>query len=165
VDGTCDRCISGQGEVCVNRKAICISVDGGVADYVAVPACNLCRLPDAVSFEVGAVITDAVATPFHALLDVARLSAGESVAIIGVGGLGLHAVQIAKLVGASRSSPSMCVPRSANEPPGWARTRSSAAASNPLWMPLSRPPAAMQSTSRPNSSVTRTRSHRLLRAR
>jgi threonine dehydrogenase-like Zn-dependent dehydrogenase len=54
-----------------------------------------------VSFPVGAVITDAVATPFHALGDVAGLTAGQSAAVFGVGGLGLHAVQIARLLGAS----------------------------------------------------------------
>jgi 2-desacetyl-2-hydroxyethyl bacteriochlorophyllide A dehydrogenase len=101
VDGVCANCVAGHSEVCVNRQILGIHADGGLADYVAVPARNLCRLPDNVSFPVGAVITDAVATPFHALVDVARLTAGESVAIVGTGGLGLHAVQIAKLIGAS----------------------------------------------------------------
>ncbi len=101
VDGTCANCTAGHGEVCLNRRGIGIQADGGLGEYVVVPARNLCRLPDNVSFPVGAVITDAVATPFHALVDVARVRAGESVAVIGVGGLGLHGVQIAHLLGAS----------------------------------------------------------------
>jgi threonine dehydrogenase-like Zn-dependent dehydrogenase len=68
---------------------------------VVVPARKLCALPENVPFEVGAVVTDAVAAPFHALVDVARLRAGESVAVVGVGGLGLHAAQIARLMDAS----------------------------------------------------------------
>lgn len=99
-DGTCAQCMAGHSEVCVTRRAIGIHTDGGLADYVAVPARNLCRLPDDISFPVGAIVTDAVATPFHALRDVARLSAGESLAVIGTGGLGLHAVQIGRLLGA-----------------------------------------------------------------
>ena len=101
VDGTCANCTAGHAEVCLNRRLTGIHADGGLGEYVVVPARNLCRLPESVSFPVGAVITDAVATPFHALVDVARLSAGQSVAVFGVGGLGLHAVQIARLLGAS----------------------------------------------------------------
>jgi len=65
-----------------------------------VPARNLCALPASVPFEVGAIVMDAVATPFHALVDVAKVQPGEAVAVVGAGGLGLHAVQIAKLMGA-----------------------------------------------------------------
>jgi 2-desacetyl-2-hydroxyethyl bacteriochlorophyllide A dehydrogenase len=99
-DGTCAQCLAGHSEVCLTRHAIGIHTDGGLADYVTVPAGNLCQLPDNVSFPIGAIITDAVATPFHALRDIAQLSAGESLAVIGTGGLGLHAVQIGRLLGA-----------------------------------------------------------------
>jgi 2-desacetyl-2-hydroxyethyl bacteriochlorophyllide A dehydrogenase len=100
-DGTCAACLAGHAEICLNRRAIGIHTDGGLAEYVAVPAQNLCALPDGVPFPQAAICTDAVITPFHALVDVARLGPGESVVILGVGGLGLHAVQIAKLAGAS----------------------------------------------------------------
>jgi 2-desacetyl-2-hydroxyethyl bacteriochlorophyllide A dehydrogenase len=99
-DGTCANCLAGHSEICINRRAIGIHRDGGLADYVAVPAKNLCAVPDDVPFDQASICTDAVITPFHALIDVARLTPGESVAVIGVGGLGLHAVQIAKLAGA-----------------------------------------------------------------
>jgi 2-desacetyl-2-hydroxyethyl bacteriochlorophyllide A dehydrogenase len=99
-DGTCAQCVAGRGQLCANRSIIGIHREGGLAEYVAVPARNLCALPASVPFEVGAIVTDAVATPFHALVDVARVQPGEAVAVIGAGGLGLHAVQIAKLMGA-----------------------------------------------------------------
>lgn len=100
-DGTCATCLAGHSEICVNRRAIGIHTDGGLAEYVTVPARNLAAVPDGVPFTQAAICTDAVITPFHALTDVARLAPGESVVVIGAGGLGLHAVQIAKLAGGS----------------------------------------------------------------
>jgi 2-desacetyl-2-hydroxyethyl bacteriochlorophyllide A dehydrogenase len=100
-DGTCTACLAGHSEICSNRRAIGIHRDGGLAEYVAVPAKNLAAVPDDLPFPLAAICTDAVITPFHALTDVARLAPGESVVVIGAGGLGLHAVQIAQLTGAS----------------------------------------------------------------
>ncbi|MCE3554666.1 zinc-binding dehydrogenase [Pseudonocardia sp. RS11V-5] len=100
-DGTCPQCLTGRSSICASRTLVGIHRDGGLAEFVAVPARALVPLPDEVPFDVGAIVTDAVATPFHALTDVARVRAGEAVAIVGVGGLGLHAVQIARLQGAS----------------------------------------------------------------
>src|SRR5215207_6189526 len=88
--------------ICLTRRLIGIQAEGALAEYVVVPAKNLVRLPENVPFTVGAIITDAIATPFHALMDRAVLKVGESVAIYGVGGLGLHAVQIARLLGATK---------------------------------------------------------------
>jgi 2-desacetyl-2-hydroxyethyl bacteriochlorophyllide A dehydrogenase len=100
-DGTCATCLAGHSEICLNRRAIGIHTDGGLAEYVTVPARNLAAVPDGVPLPQAAICTDAVITPFHALTDVGRLAPGESVVLIGVGGLGLHAVQIAKLAGGS----------------------------------------------------------------
>lgn len=100
-DGTCPTCLAGHSEICLNRRVIGIHTDGGLAEYVAVPARNLCAIPEQVPFDRAAICTDAVVTPFHALVDVAKLTPGEAVAVFGVGGLGLHAVQIAALIGAS----------------------------------------------------------------
>ena len=99
-DGTCAQCVAGRSQLCATRSITGIHREGGLAEYVVVPARNLCALPASVSFEIGAIVTDAVSTPFHALVDVARVQPGEAVAVIGAGGLGLHAVQIAKLMGA-----------------------------------------------------------------
>lgn len=100
-DGTCGSCLAGHSEICLNRRIVGIHADGGLAEYVAVPAKNIVAIPDGVPFEQASICTDAVITPFHALADVAGLRPGESVAVLGVGGLGLHAIQIAKLAGAS----------------------------------------------------------------
>lgn len=100
--GSCQNCITGHAEICLNRKVIGIQTEGALAEYLVIPAKNLVRLADNVPFTVGAIITDAVATPFHALIDRAELRSGESIAIYGAGGLGLHAVQIAKMAGAKQ---------------------------------------------------------------
>lgn len=74
--------------------------DGGYAEYVAMPARSVFRLPEEISFEEGAILMCSSATSLHAL-NKARLRPGESVAIFGVGGLGLSAVQLAKVFEAS----------------------------------------------------------------
>jgi propanol-preferring alcohol dehydrogenase len=67
---------------------------------VKTPATSLVPLPAGVPFEIGAILPDAVATPYHALVDRGGLQAGESVAVFGCGGLGTHAVQLARVLGA-----------------------------------------------------------------
>ena len=98
--GWCGHCIVGRTQVCASRRLVGIHLDGGLAEYLLTPASALIALPESVSFEVGAIIVDAVATPFHALRDRAQLRAGETVAVFGVGGLGLHAIELAKFMGA-----------------------------------------------------------------
>ena len=99
---SCRNCITGHTNVCLERKILGIQTNGALADYIAVPAKNLVRLPEEVPFTVGAIITDAVATPFQTMAERAGLRAGETVAIYGAGGLGLHAVQICRLLGAQK---------------------------------------------------------------
>jgi len=73
--------------------------DGGYAEYIAVPERNALLLPDEIPIEHGAVLMCSSASSFHALRK-ARLKAGESVAIFGVGGLGISAIQLARAFGA-----------------------------------------------------------------
>jgi propanol-preferring alcohol dehydrogenase len=73
--------------------------DGGYAEYIAVPERNAFLLPAEIPFDEGATLMCASATSFHALRK-ARLKAGEKVAIFGVGGLGMSAVQLARAFGA-----------------------------------------------------------------
>src|SRR4051812_28710110 len=65
-----------------------VDVDGAFADYVLRPVAALIRPPAPVAPEVLAVLTDAVATPLHGLKRVARLQPGETLVVLGVGGLG-----------------------------------------------------------------------------
>jgi propanol-preferring alcohol dehydrogenase len=74
--------------------------DGGYAEYVAVPARNAIPLPAEIPFEQGATLMCASATAFHALRK-SRLKTGERVAVFGVGGLGMSAIQLARVMGAT----------------------------------------------------------------
>jgi threonine dehydrogenase-like Zn-dependent dehydrogenase len=97
--GVCDPCRRGRQQMCASRALIGIHREGAFAQYVAVPATNLFRLPEGLSFEEAAIIESA-STPFHALTARAPVGVGDTVAVIGVGGLGVHGVQIARLCGA-----------------------------------------------------------------
>jgi 2-desacetyl-2-hydroxyethyl bacteriochlorophyllide A dehydrogenase len=100
--GKCYNCLRGRESVCTNRKLLGIHLNGGLAEYMATPRANLIKLADNVPFDQGAAVTDAVATPFHAIAIRGKLCVGETVAIVGCGGLGIHGVQLANIGGASK---------------------------------------------------------------
>jgi propanol-preferring alcohol dehydrogenase len=75
--------------------------DGGYAEQIRVPASNAIPIPDEVPFENAAIMMCSSATALHALR-LSAIAAGESVAILGFGGLGVSAVQLARLAGAKR---------------------------------------------------------------
>jgi alcohol dehydrogenase, propanol-preferring len=77
-----------------------VDVDGAFADCVVRPVHTLIRVPAAIDPVALAVLTDAVATPYHALARIARLRAGETLLVLGVGGIGSNAVQIGRHLGA-----------------------------------------------------------------
>jgi propanol-preferring alcohol dehydrogenase len=97
--GTCAYCIKGQEQFCTQGSTVGRFADGGYAQYVAVPAGNVVHLPDEIPFEHGAVLMCSSASAFHALRK-AKLEGGETVAIFGIGGLGISAVQLAYAFGA-----------------------------------------------------------------
>jgi NADPH:quinone reductase len=76
-------------------------IHGAFAERIVVPALATIKLPDAVSFEVGAATLLTYATTMHALVDRAALKAGETLLVLGAaGGVGIAAVEIGKLLGA-----------------------------------------------------------------
>ncbi|MFN8173642.1 MAG: zinc-binding dehydrogenase [Solirubrobacteraceae bacterium] len=99
--GRCRFCLAGREALCDSSKVYGMARDGALAEYVVVPARSLLPLPDDVAFDIGAIVTDGVATPFHALRARGGLRAGESVGVFGCGGLGTHAVALARLMGAA----------------------------------------------------------------
>jgi threonine dehydrogenase-like Zn-dependent dehydrogenase len=86
---------------CVNPLVMGQNYDGGWAEYVVVPFGVLVALPENIPFEQAALIPDAVATPYTGLVHRGRLGLGETVGLWGIGGLGVHAVQTARLAGAA----------------------------------------------------------------
>ena len=76
--------------------------DGGYAEYVLTKASLVVKIPDDLAFEQAAIIPDAVSTPWAAISSTAKIQAGESVAVFGIGGLGIHAVQLLKMIGCAK---------------------------------------------------------------
>ena len=97
--GDCVSCASGNEQFCPTGLMIGHYTDGGFAEHIAVPGRNALRLPPEIPFEQGATLMCASATAYHALRK-SGLRAGETAAIIGVGGLGVSAVQLARAFGA-----------------------------------------------------------------
>ena len=95
--GRCTYCRTNRENLCVMYEMIGKDVDGGFAEYLRAPAASTVKLPDRIPFEQGAIIGCAVSTAYHTLRR-ARLQPKETVAVIGVGGLGMHAVQLAKKI-------------------------------------------------------------------
>jgi D-arabinose 1-dehydrogenase-like Zn-dependent alcohol dehydrogenase len=98
--GECRPCLRGRYNFCHNALFFGRHVDGGMAEYVKVPARNLAHLPPNVSFEKGAVLGCAVTTAYHALR-VGRIAQGDSVVVWGLGGVGLSLVQLARELSAA----------------------------------------------------------------
>lgn len=97
--GDCAYCTRGSEQFCVEGSMIGKYRDGGYAEYIAVPARSVVPLPDEIPFEHGAILMCSSATSFHALRK-GRLNPGETVAVFGVGGLGMSAIQLAAAMGA-----------------------------------------------------------------
>ncbi|MDY7078973.1 MAG: zinc-binding dehydrogenase [Chloroflexota bacterium] len=97
--GDCIYCSQGSEQFCSSGQMLGKNRDGGYAEYISIPARNAFLLPEEIPFEHGAIMMCSAATSFHALRK-GRVGAGETVAVFGVGGLGMSAVQLARAFGA-----------------------------------------------------------------
>jgi D-arabinose 1-dehydrogenase-like Zn-dependent alcohol dehydrogenase len=98
--GHCAYCRAGTEQFCLTNQMIGRHRDGGYAEFVIVPERCVFSLPDEIPFEQGAILMCSSATSLHAL-NKTRLRPGETVALFGIGGLGISAIQLAKALGAS----------------------------------------------------------------
>lgn len=100
--GKCRYCLTGRETICADFKGyVGIHTPGAYAEYTTIPAANLVKLPETISFPEGSVIANAIGTPYHALTKRAKVQPGEFVIVTGAGGgVGAHAVQIVKMMGA-----------------------------------------------------------------
>ncbi|MCM3118077.1 zinc-dependent dehydrogenase [Neobacillus sp. MER 74] len=98
--GTCKMCIKGFNQLCPNYQAFGISMDGGFAEYVKIPAFavnNVIKIPDHVSYEEAA-IAEPLSCVLHAY-EAHKTVPGDTVLIIGPGPIGALHVMINKLAG------------------------------------------------------------------
>lgn len=96
----CDRCRRGDLVNCDDLLLMAFAYDGAWAEYTLAEAGGLTRVPDGVPLDQAALLADAVSTPFGAVVHTAAVRPGEAVGVWGVGGVGTHLVQLARLVGA-----------------------------------------------------------------
>lgn len=100
--GSCPQCVQGRDNLCERIGGfIGGTIDGALAEVVQVPERNLVRVPPGVRPEDAGVIADALATPYHLLTQRLALLPGAPVCVVGAGGgLGVHVVALARLMGA-----------------------------------------------------------------
>ena len=98
--GECEYCIRGEDPLCVDYKILGEHVNGGYAEFVAVPGKNVARLPTDFSFEPAAAAPLVFMTAWRLLVTKGHVRPGEEVLILGAGsGVSTAAIQIAKLAG------------------------------------------------------------------
>jgi NADPH:quinone reductase-like Zn-dependent oxidoreductase len=99
--GQCEACFKGLDSACRSYTLFGVMVDGGYAEYVKSPEINVVPIPSDLSFDEAAAVPLVFTTAWHMLFTRAGLKPGEDVLVIGAGsGVGMAAIQIAKLVGA-----------------------------------------------------------------
>lgn len=98
--GVCPACAAGRESLCERLEIPGIDGDGVQAEYAVALERDLVAVPEGIPLEQAAILTDAVATPFHAMRR-SGLEPGMSCAIYGLGGLGMHALLLARALGAS----------------------------------------------------------------
>ncbi len=97
--GKCRFCVQGTEQFCEQGKMIGKDVDGGYAEFIAIPTRGVLKLPNSISFEHASVMMCSSSTSLHALRKT-RFKPGETIAIFGLGGLGISALQLAQAFGA-----------------------------------------------------------------
>jgi len=99
--GECELCRTMRGNVCRSQLMPGNDMDGGFAEYVAVPARGLCPVAGRGDYELAelSVVADAVTTPYQAIVR-SGLRAGDLAVVVGVGGVGTYCAQIAAAFGA-----------------------------------------------------------------
>ena len=99
--GHCKHCLDGNDNLCKEYRLIGEHRDGADAEFIAVPARNIERLPQSVTFETAAASALVFLTAWQMLVDKARVKQTEDVLVVGASsGVGSAGIQIAKLLGA-----------------------------------------------------------------
>jgi propanol-preferring alcohol dehydrogenase len=98
--GRCDYCLAGKHNLCDDLFFMSSSVDGSWKEKVVAPSRHVHRLPSNIGFAEGAILNCAVMTAYHAT-KVAKTKRGMSIAIYGLGGVGMCLLKWAKISGAA----------------------------------------------------------------
>ncbi|GAB4012655.1 zinc-dependent alcohol dehydrogenase family protein [Spirosoma migulaei] len=93
----CRYCVSGRGNICINKRVIGLNEAGCFAEYVVVPADFCWKVPDSISDD-DAVTVEPMAVALHALL-TSSAKPGDTIAVIGLGAIGLLVTHLALSLG------------------------------------------------------------------
>jgi NADPH:quinone reductase-like Zn-dependent oxidoreductase len=99
--GKCEFCLGDREFLCIRLRVLGERLEGTYAEYVRVPGKNCFPIPSGLSFEEAAAFPLVFVTLWRMLITNAKLIAGESILIIGIGGgVASAALQLAKQIGA-----------------------------------------------------------------
>jgi len=99
--GRCEQCVAGRQNMCREFTVLGNGVDGGNCELIAIPAVNVIPIPDSLGFDEAASVPLVFLTAFHMLTGRAAVRPGQWVLVLGANsGVGIAAIQIAKLFGA-----------------------------------------------------------------
>jgi len=100
--GECRKCMAGRETICEGSiRYLGVDTPGAFADYTVLPTNAIVAVPDSIPSTHASILANAAGTAYHALTKRMRLMPNEKVIITGAGGgVGLHAVQLARLMGA-----------------------------------------------------------------
>jgi acryloyl-coenzyme A reductase len=100
--GACRYCRTGRETLCPERKFTGDwGMVGGYAEYVAIEDDNVALVPEGVELQDAAIVACAIGTILNAIREIGKLQPGETALVTGAGGgLGMHAIQLARLAGA-----------------------------------------------------------------
>jgi NADPH:quinone reductase-like Zn-dependent oxidoreductase len=97
----CDQCLQGLDQFCRNQLRVGVDVDGGHAELCKIPAVNVYKFRDSMSFEEAAAIPLAFHTAWHCLMVRGQLQPWETILVqAGGSGVGSAGIQIVKRIGA-----------------------------------------------------------------
>ncbi len=98
--GECKYCKKERETLCSKQIMLGNHIDGAFAEYIALPAKDIIKVPKGMPLKELSIVADAVATPYHAVMERAKVESGDKVAVIGCGGVGINVVQFAAFMGA-----------------------------------------------------------------
>lgn len=99
--GRCRYCKTGNMQICLHKRAPGTHIDGAYTEYIKMPAHLVHKLAEGVAFEEAALVEPA-AIVAHSLLQRTKVEPEDFVVVIGPGPIGLLALQMAKIAGASK---------------------------------------------------------------
>ncbi|HWQ78980.1 MAG TPA: alcohol dehydrogenase catalytic domain-containing protein [Anaerovoracaceae bacterium] len=99
--GTCRLCREGKIQYCASKRPVGFGVNGGFAEYVAIPAMFLHRIPDNVSYEVAA-LAEPLTITINQIAEKGLVTVSDYAVVLGSGAIGILSGFVAKTMGARK---------------------------------------------------------------